>query len=121
MLVVFAFVWFVVSTIRLNEALVTVQFAFFQPVALELWMVMLAAFGTGAGVILFFDLAGGVRRFAHDRRQRRLQEAHQAVEELYMAGLDAIVNGHHEKALQRFDSVLERRAGARERADQERR
>lgn len=108
MLLVFAFVWFSVSTIRLNEALVSVQFAFFQPVALELWMVMLAAFGVGAGVILFFDLAGGVRRFTRDRRRRRVHEAHQAVEELYMAGLDAMVNGHHEKALQRFDSVLER-------------
>ncbi len=108
MLVVFAFVWFAVSTIRLNEAYVTVQFAFFRPVVLELWMVMLAAFGIGAGVILFFDLAGGVRRLARDRRRRRVDEAHQAVEELYMAGLDALVNGHHEKALQRFDSVLER-------------
>ena len=49
MLLVFAFVWFSVSTIRLNEALVSVQFAFFQPVVLELWMVMLAAFGIGAG------------------------------------------------------------------------
>jgi tetratricopeptide (TPR) repeat protein len=108
MLIVFAFVWFAVSTIRLNEERVTVQFAFFQPLVLELWMVMLAAFGIGAGVILFFDLAGGVRRFARDRRRRRVYEAHQAVEELYTAGLDALVNGHHEKALQRFDSVLER-------------
>ncbi len=99
MLVVFAFVGFVVWTIRLNEALVTVQFAFFQPVVLELWMVMLAAFGIGAGVILFFDLAGGVRRFAHARRRRRLHEAHQAVEELYMAGLD-MVSSVEERALE---------------------
>ena len=68
-LLVFASVWFAVSTIRLNEALVTIQFAFFQPIELELWMVMLAAFGVGAGVILFFDLAGGAR--THTRRGRR--------------------------------------------------
>ena len=105
---VFASVWFVVSTIRLNEALVTIQFAFFQPIELELWMVMLAAFGVGAGLILFFDLAGGARRFARDRRRRRASRAHAAVEDLYLAGLDAMVNGHHEKALSRFESVLAR-------------
>ena len=107
-LLVFASVWFVVSTIRLNEALVTIQFAFFQPIELELWMVMLAAFGMGAGVILFFDLAGGARRFARARRRRRASRDRAAVEDLYLAGLDAMVNGHHEKALNRFENVLER-------------
>ena len=107
-LLVFASVWFVVSTIRLNEALVTIQFAFFQPIELELWMVMLAAFGMGAGVILFFDLAGGARRFARVRRRRRASRDHAAVEVLYLAGLDAMVNGHHEKAINRFENVLER-------------
>ncbi len=107
-LFVFAFVWFVVSTIRLNEALVTIQFAFFQPIDLELWMVMLAAFGVGAGVILFFDIAGGARRFARDRRHRLLTRAHEEVESLYLAGLDAMANGHFDKALNRFESVLER-------------
>ena len=107
-LLVFGSVWFVVSTIRLNEALVTIRFAFFQPTELELWMVMLAAFGIGAGLILFFDLAGGVRRFTSDRRRRRAGRAHAEVEELYFAGLDAMVNGHHQKALDRFESVLAR-------------
>ena len=107
-LLVFGSVWFAVSTIRLNEALVTIQFAFFQPIELELWMVMLAAFGVGAGVILFFDLAGGARRFARDRRRRRASRAHAEVEDLYLAGLDAMVNGHYEKALNRFESVLAR-------------
>ena len=107
-LAVFATVWFVVSTIRLNETLVTIQFAFFPPTELELWMVMLAGFGLGAGVILFFDLAGGARRYARDRRRRRASRAHEEVEDLYLGGLDALVNGHYEKALQRFESVLER-------------
>jgi tetratricopeptide (TPR) repeat protein len=107
-LLVFAAVWFVVSTIRLNEVLVTVRFAFLQPLELELWMVMLAAFGLGAGVILCFDVAGGARRYARDRRRRRENRARAEVEELYLAGLDAMLNGHYEKALTRFDSVLER-------------
>lgn len=107
-LVVFAVVWFVVSTVRLNESLVTVEFAFSQPVELELWMVMLASFGVGAGVILLFDIAGGARRYARDRRQRRANRAHEEIEELYLRGLDAMVNGHYEKALNRFESVLDR-------------
>lgn len=107
-LAVFAVVWFVVSTIRLNESLVTIRFAFFQPVELELWMVMFAASGIGAGVILFFDLAGGARRFARGRRQKILSRAQAQVEEHYLAGLDAMANGHHEKALHRFETVLER-------------
>ena len=107
-LIVFTFVWFVVSTIRLNETLVTIRFAFSQPVELEVWMVMLAAFGVGAGVILFFDVAGGARRFARDRRRRRVHRAREEVEELFMAGVDAMVNGHYDKALERFEGVLAR-------------
>lgn len=107
-LFVLAFVWFVVSTIRLNEALVTIQFAFLRPIELELWMLMLAAFGVGAGVILSFDIAGGAKRFARDRRRRLAVRAHEEVEGLYLAALDAMVNGHFDKALNRFESVLER-------------
>lgn len=108
---VFAFVWFVVSTIRLNEGLVTVRFAFMSPAELELWMALLASFGAGAGVILFFDIAGGARRFARERRLRREHRAHEEVEELYVQGLDSMMNGHYRKALDRFERVVERDPG----------
>ena len=108
LLAVFAFVWFVVSTIRLNEGLVTVQFAFSQPARLELWMVMLAAFGLGAGVILLFDITGGARRYARARRARQQSRVSEEVEGLYLRGLDSLVDGRHEKALARFEEVLEK-------------
>ena len=107
-LFVFAFVWFVVSTVRLNEGLVTVRLAFVGPFELELWMGLLAAFCAGAGLILFFDIAGGARRFARDRRRRREHRAHEEVEGLYVQGLDSMMNGHYRKALDRFEKVLDR-------------
>lgn len=107
-LFVFAFVWFVVSTIRLNEGLVTVRLAFLRPVEIELWMGLLVAFCAGAGLILFFDIAGGARRFARDRRLRREHRAHEEVEGLYVQGLDSMMNGHYRKALDRFEKVLDR-------------
>jgi len=107
-IIIFASVWFTVATIRLNEALVTIRFPLFQPTELELWMVMLAAFGFGAGVILFFDLAGGAKRFARDRRLRRASEAHAQLEDLYLEGVEALAGGNPDKALERFDAVIER-------------
>ncbi len=105
-IVVIATVWFIVSTIRLNESLVAIRFPLFQPVTLELWMVMLAAFGLGAGVILSFDVAGSARRFARERRVRRASEAHARVEELYLEGVESMAGGNFDKALARFSSVL---------------
>ena len=46
---VFALVWWIVSTIRLNAGLVTMRLPFAQPIQLELWLVLLAGFGAGAG------------------------------------------------------------------------
>jgi lipopolysaccharide biosynthesis regulator YciM len=106
--VVFAIVWFVVTTVRLNQGLVTARFAMLEPLELELWMLMLGAFAVGAALILTFDIAGVARRFARDRRQRREYRAHEEVESLYLQGLDAMVNARYEKALDRFEKVLER-------------
>jgi hypothetical protein len=44
---VFAFVWWIVSTIRLNAGLVTVRLPLAQPPA-ELWLVSPRRFGAGA-------------------------------------------------------------------------
>ncbi len=105
---VFAIIWFVVSMVRLNQGPVTVRFAMLKPLELELWMLMLGAFAVGAALILIFDIAGGARRFARDRKQKRDYRAHEEVELLYLQGLDAMVNARHEKALDRFEKVLER-------------
>ena len=105
-LIVFISVWFVVSTIRLNETIVTMRFALFQAIELELWMVMLASFSAGAGIILTFDLAGVFRRFVLNRRLQRASKAQERVEDLYMKGLDAMLNGRYKKALERFEKIL---------------
>jgi tetratricopeptide (TPR) repeat protein len=107
-LLVFALVWWIVSTIRLNAGLVTVQLPFAEPLQIELWMVLLAGFATGAGVILLFDIAGGARRFARDRRRKLARRAQEEVEDLYLQGLESMMNGHYQKALDRFEKVLDR-------------
>jgi tetratricopeptide (TPR) repeat protein len=108
---VFAFVWWIVSTIRMNAGLVTVRLPGAHPLQLELWLVLLAGFGAGAGVILLFDIAGGARRFARDRARRQANRAHEELEDLYLHGLESLTNGHHQKALDRFEKVLDRDPG----------
>jgi tetratricopeptide (TPR) repeat protein len=105
---VFAFVWWIVSTIRLNAGLVTVRLPLAQPLKIELWLVLLAGFGAGAGLILLFDIAGGARRFARDRARRQAHRAHEEIEDLYLHGLENLVSGNHQKALDRFEKVLDR-------------
>lgn len=108
LVLVFVFVWFVVSTIKNNQEQVAVRVAFFGPLTLELWAIMLTAFGAGAALILFFDIAGGARRFARNWRQKQLHRAHEKTEDLYLHGLDDMVNGRHEQAIKGFDQVLSR-------------
>jgi tetratricopeptide (TPR) repeat protein len=108
LLIVFAFVWFVVATIKNNQGQVEVSLAFIGPITLELWAIMLAAFGAGAALILFFDIAGGARRFARNWRERQLHRAHEKTEDLYLRGLDDMINGRHEQAVKGFDQVLDR-------------
>jgi tetratricopeptide (TPR) repeat protein len=108
LLLVFAFVWFVVSTIKNNAEPVNVHFAFLGPHKLELWAIMLAAFGAGAALILFFDIAGGARRFARNWKERQLHRAQEKTEDLYLRGLDDMINGRHEEAVKIFDQVLTR-------------
>lgn len=108
LLLVFAFVWFVVATIKNNQTPVEVRLAFLGPLTVELWAILLAAFGAGAALILFFDIAGGARRFARNWRQRQLHRAHEKTEDMYLRGLDDMVNGRHEQALKCFDEVLSR-------------
>src|SRR3990172_11537899 len=89
---VFAFVWWIASTIRLNAGLVTVRLPLAQPLKLELWLVLLAGFGAGAGVILLFDIAGGARRLARDRARPQGHRAHEELEDLYLHGLQSLMN-----------------------------
>jgi lipopolysaccharide biosynthesis regulator YciM len=106
-LAVFAFVWFVVATIRLNEVVVETRIPLLQPLSVELWMVMFAAFFAGALIILLLDVASGARRLAEGRRLRLRDRARAEIEDLYFRGLEAMANGEHEKAVRRFDLVLE--------------
>jgi tetratricopeptide (TPR) repeat protein len=108
LLLVFAFVWFVVSTIMYNRDRVEVQLEFLRPLTLELWMVILAAFGAGAALILVFDITGGARRFVRNWKTRRVHRAHEKTEEVYLQGLDDLVNDRHQQALEAFDEVLSR-------------
>ena len=71
-------------------------------------MMLLGAFGAGAALILFFDIAGGARRFAQNWKEKRLHRAHERTEDLYLHGLDDMVNGRYEQAVARFDDVLAR-------------
>ena len=49
------------------------------------------AFGASAALILFFDIAGGARRFAQSWKEKRLHRAHERTEDLYLHGLGEVV------------------------------
>jgi tetratricopeptide (TPR) repeat protein len=107
-LLIFGLVWFLASTIAMNRDPVEISLAFVQTLNVELWMALLGAFGAGAALILVFDIAGGARRFARDFRARRLHRAHERTEDIYLHGLDDMVNGRYEQAVVQFDKVLAR-------------
>ena len=108
LLLIFVAAWILASTIVMNREPVQISLAFLQPFSLELWMMLLGAFGAGAALILFFDIAGGARRFAQNWKEKRLHRAHERTEDLYLHGLDDMVNGRYEQAVARFDDVLAR-------------
>jgi len=108
LLLIFGLVWSLASTIAMNRDPVEISLALIPPLNVELWMALLGAFGAGAALILFFDLAGGVRRFARNREARRLHRAHERTEDLYLQGLDDMVNGRYQQAVAQFDKVLSR-------------
>jgi tetratricopeptide (TPR) repeat protein len=107
-LLIFGLVWFLASTIAMNRDPVEISLAFVQTLNVELWMALLGAFGAGAALILLFDIAGGAQRFARDFRARRLHRAHERTEDIYLHGLDDMVNGRYEQAVVQFDKVLAR-------------
>ncbi len=108
LLLIFGLVWFLASTIAMNRDPVQISLAFAQTLNVELWMALLGAFGAGAALILFFDIAGGARQFAKDFHARRRHRAHERTEDLYLQGLDDMVNGRYEQAAAQFDKVLSR-------------
>jgi len=108
LLLVFGLVWVLASTIAMNRVPVQISLAWFRTLDVELWMALLGAFGAGAALILIFEMAGGARRFAEDFRARRLHRAHERTEDLYLQGLDDMVNGRYEQAIEQFDKVLAR-------------
>lgn len=107
-LLVFAFAWLVYSTLAMNQDVVEIRLTFVEPVTLQLGMAILASFLVGVAVVLFFDIIGGARRVALDWRARRRHRAHEKAEDLYLQGLDDMVNGRYEESLARFDEVLKR-------------
>ena len=108
LLLIFGLVWVLASTIAMNRVPVEISLAWFRTLNVELWMALLGAFGAGAALILIFELAGGARRFAENFRARRLHRAHERTEDIYLQGLDDMVNGRYEQAVAQFDKVLTR-------------
>lgn len=108
LLLVFAFVWFIASTILYNRSQVEARFAILGTLRVELGVMLVVVFLAGAALILFFDIAGGARRLARNWKQRQRHRALEKTEHLYLHALDDMVNERHEQALRGFDEVLAR-------------
>jgi lipopolysaccharide biosynthesis regulator YciM len=106
LLAIFAFVALLASTIAMNQSQVVVRLGWVRPMTVQLWAVMLIAFGAGAALILFFDIAGGARRVARNWKAKKLHRAHEKVEDVYRRGLRDLENGRAAEALARFEEVL---------------
>jgi tetratricopeptide (TPR) repeat protein len=106
----FGLVGLLAATVHFNQQPVVVRLGLWNPasIAMELWSVMMIAFGAGAGLILLFDIAGGARRFARNRRAQRLHRAHERAEDRYRLALRDLENGRAEQALGRLEEVLAR-------------
>src|SRR5437867_12418305 len=83
------------STIRLGHG-----------IEVPVWFALRLASAVSMLVPLLFGVLRDLRRMLGDLTTRRQARSLQEAEELYLKGIESMLNGREEKALEHFDAVL---------------
>ena len=90
-----------------NSQLVTLRLPLFQPIAVELWQVILGGMSAGAAISLAFDASGRLRRLLRERRRRRGRVELEEGERLFLEGVEEMASGRFAEALLSFEASEE--------------
>ncbi len=103
-----ALVAFLATLGYLNQPLLERSFQVTPTKALPLWTVMLGVYVTGVLTFIVAFLLRGSADLVERWRALQGRRAGRAVDELYNRGMEAVLEGREEKALEHFQSVLSR-------------
>src|SRR3989454_9587793 len=75
-------------------------------ISIPVWFALLLASAVSMLVPLLFGVLRDLRRMLGDLTARRQARSLQEAEERYLQGIESMLNGREEKALEHFDAVL---------------
>ncbi len=89
-----------------NKDTLDSQIVFGHGLHIPVWFALLLASGVSMLVPLLFGVLRDLRRMLRDFSVRRQARSRQEAEELYLRGVESMLNGREERALEHFNEVL---------------
>jgi lipopolysaccharide biosynthesis regulator YciM len=89
-----------------NKDTLDSQIVFGRGLHVPVWFALLLASGVSMLVPLLFGVLRDLRRMLRDFSVRRQARSRQEAEELYLRGVESMLNGREERALEHFNEVL---------------
>src|SRR5258706_6293284 len=89
-----------------NRATLDAPIVLGRDVWIPVWLALLLASVVSMLVPLLFGVLRDLRRMLHDLTARRQARSRQAAEDLYLRGVESMLNGREERALEHFNEVL---------------
>ncbi len=89
-----------------NKDTLDSQIVFGHGLHIPVWFALLLASGVSMLVPLLFGVLRDLRRMLRDFSVRRQARSRQEAEELYLRGVESMLNGREERALEHFNDVL---------------
>ncbi len=89
-----------------NQGILDSQLILSRGIRFPVWFALLLASGVSMLVPLLFGVLRDLRRMFGDLPARRQARSRQEAEERYLRGVESMLNGREEKALEHFNEVL---------------
>ena len=89
-----------------NQGILDSQLILSRGIRFPVWFALLLASGVSMLVPLLFGVLRDLRRMLGDLTARRQARSRQEAEERYLRGVESMLNGREEKALEHFDAAL---------------
>ncbi|MCI0410537.1 MAG: tetratricopeptide repeat protein, partial [Acidobacteria bacterium] len=91
-----------------NRETLNQRIFFSRDVSLPVWATFLLVALCSMAVVVVFGLLRDVKQLMDSVTQRRAIKARKEIEQRYVLGIEAILNGREERALEHFNAILQR-------------
>lgn len=99
---------FVLSVLYVtNQAVLDSRIILSRGIQVPVWFALLVASGVSMVVPLLFGVLRDLRRMLGDLTARRQARSRKEAEEHYLRGVESMLNGREERALEHFDAALQ--------------